>query len=490
MFDFLRLSGLALYIAASAGLFFFGVNCYLLLWLFVRRARETTARQLAAEAAWNPADHELPVVTTQIPLYNEITVAEGVIRAVAAFDYPFEKHQIQVIDDSTDGTRELVDRVAAELRATGVRIEVVRRDNRKGYKAGALADAMDAVEGEFIAIFDGDFLPRPDFLRRMLPHLEDPRTALAQGRWGHRNPHHSLLTRAQEIGIDGHFLIEQTARSANHLFLNFNGTAGIWRRSAIEDAGGWTPDTLTEDLDLSYRAQLRGWHLEYVGHVTVPAELPETYTAFKTQQFRWAKGSVQTALKHLPTVLKSDSRVNVKVQAVVHLLRYTAHPLMLTIALLALPTLFGREGLSPAFMIFIAVQLLFSTLGPSALYVAAQRVLHPEDWVRRIALMPILMLIGVGVCISNTRAVLEALFRVPSGFVRTPKSGGKTLATYRARGSWLPALEIAASFYTAWTFACFLDTGQTWLLPFMALYAGGFCVVGWCSLREQLRPAA
>jgi len=497
MTESFHFAAFALYLVASAGLFAFGLNCYIMLALFARRARTTTANQLETEARWNAlhppdTDSNLPVVTTQIPLFNELNVAELVIRAVADFDYPKDKHQVQVLDDSTDETRELVDRVAAEIRATGVWIDVIRREDRKGYKAGALSDAMPAAKGEFIAIFDGDFVPAPDFLRRMLPHLENPRTGLAQARWGHLNHRQSLLTRAQSLGIDGHFLIEQTARSTNGLFLNFNGTAGIWRRRTIEDAGGWTADTLTEDLDLSYRAQLRGWHLEYVSHVVVPAEIPETYTAFKSQQFRWAKGSIQTAIKLLPQVLASDQRPLAKIQSVIHLCRYLAHPLMLAVALLALPALFqysSSGSISLAWMAVIAIQLIFSTCGPSALYITSQRLLHPGGWLKRIAIIPALMLVGFGICISNTRAVLEALLGVKSGFVRTPKSGNTTAKTYRARANWLPIFEIATGLYVAWTFWCFARTGQLLFLPFIGLYVGGFCIVGWSSLREQLRSA-
>ena len=269
----------SLYLAASAGLLLYGLNCYILLFLFSKKSKETYARQRGVEEAWKRAhppgvSEKHPKITTQLPLYNEYNVAERALRAIAAFDYPVHLHQIQVLDDSDDETRALVDSVAAELREKGVWIDVVRREKRQGYKAGALADAMPAAHGEFIAIFDADFVPEPDFLRKLLPHFADEKTGLVQAQWAHLNRDASLLTRAQSIGIDGHFAIDQTARSANHLFLNFNGTAGIWRRATIEDAGGWTSDTLTEDLDLSYRAQLKGWHLEYVPHVAAPRRAP------------------------------------------------------------------------------------------------------------------------------------------------------------------------------------------------------------------------
>jgi cellulose synthase/poly-beta-1,6-N-acetylglucosamine synthase-like glycosyltransferase len=483
----------AVYLAASAGLLCYGLNCYVLLSLFARRAKETRFRQQAVETAWNlshpPGEiANLPKITTQLPLYNELNVAERAIRAIAAIDYPNSLHQIQVLDDSTDETRELVDRIANEIRATGIWVDVVRREIRQGYKAGALSDAMPAAHGEFIAIFDSDFVPAPDFLRSLLPHFADAKTGLVQARWGHLNREESLLTRAQSVGIDGHFAIEQTARSANHLFLNFNGTAGIWRRSAIEDAGGWTADTLTEDLDLSYRAQLKGWHLEYVPHVVVPAELPETYSAFKSQQFRWAKGSIQTAMKLLPEIFSSHRSLFTKLQTIFHLCHYFAHPLMLVVALLALPALHYLGGtIHQTWLIVLSIPLLASTFGPAVLYTTSQHYLYPQDWRGRILLLPALMLVGFGICISNTRAVFEAFLGIKSGFIRTPKRGTAVAKDYRPVADRIPLLEILAGFYCAATLAIYAWSGNYGIIPFLALYVAGFSLVGWSSLREQLQ---
>ncbi|MFD2255939.1 glycosyltransferase [Luteolibacter algae] len=491
--EILRIFALCLYVTASLGLIFYGLNSYILLYLYKRRARSTAERQTEQEEQWikNVADSDLPIVTTQIPLYNELNVAGRVISAVAAFDYPQGKHQIQVLDDSNDETRELVDRLAAELRGKGIWIDVFRRQKRHGYKAGALNDAMPEAKGQFIAIFDSDFIPAPDFLRKMLPHLADQNTALVQARWTHLNREHSLLTRAQSIGIDGHFLIEQTARSANRLFLNFNGTAGVWRRTAIDDAGGWTADTLTEDLDLSYRAQLRGWHLEYVPAVTVPAELPESYTAFKSQQFRWAKGSLQTAIKLLPTVLRSKESLFTKLQSLFHLCHYFAHFLMLLVVLLAYPTFrqIGSASYHPVIVAIFSVPLILATLGPSILYISCQVLLYPKEWPRRVVILPALMLVGFGICISNTRAVFEALLGIKSGFVRTPKSGEVIKKAYRTRSNLLPMLEIGAGFYAAWSIYLLAHYGNLTILPFMSIYFFGFMMVGTSSLREQLRTA-
>lgn len=479
-----------LYLLASAGLVAFGLNAYVMLFLYARGGRGNAAFQSKTEADWRKStrDQDLPIVTTQIPLYNEYNVAARVINAVAAFDYPAEKHQIQILDDSTDETRELVDGIAATLRENGIWIDVFRREVRHGYKAGALADAMPAAKGDFIAIFDSDFVPAADFLRRMLPHFADPRTAVAQARWTHLNRDHSLLTRAQSIGIDGHFVIEQTARSTNGLFLNFNGSAGIWRREAIEDAGGWTADTLTEDLDLSYRAQLRGWHFEYVPDVQVPAEIPESHTAFKSQQFRWAKGSLQTAIKLLPAVFRSHLPLLTKIEATVHVCHYFAHFLMLLIVLLAYPALGKLHGLfHPALIAVVIVPFILTALGPPIFYLVSQKILYPREWLKRILLMPVLTLIGFGICISNSRAILEAFLGIRSGFVRTPKSGETRVKTYRSHTGLIPFLEILTGLYAAWATFVFALSENFGIVPFLIIYSVGFLWVGSSSLREQLR---
>jgi len=495
MTDLLLGIAFALYLAASLGMLCYGLNCYVLLVLFGRRVWETEQRQKKVEGEWESEHPQgistgLPKITTQLPLYNEVNVAERVIRAVAAFDYPQDLHQIQICDDSTDETRDLVNRLVEELRTKGHWIEVFRRNSRQGYKAGALSEAMATAHGEFVAIFDSDFVPKPDFLRALLPHFRDSKTGLVQARWGHLNREESFLTRAQSMGIDGHFAIEQTARSANHLFLNFNGTAGIWRRSCIEDSGGWQADTLTEDLDLSYRAQLRGWHLEYVAHVVAPAELPDTYSAFKSQQFRWAKGSIQTAIKLLPTVLSSDNSLLTKLQSFFHLCHYLAHPLMLTVALLALPALrFLGGDIHLVWLAVFAIPLVFATCGPTFLYVVSQRYLYPDDWPKRVILLPALVLVGFGICVSNTRAVLEAVVGVKSGFVRTPKSGSASAKAYRTRPTTLPLLEITAGLYCAISLGIYLATGNFGIAPFLTLYIAGFLLVGISSLREQRRSS-
>ncbi len=488
--NFLHLTIWVCYALASLGLLAFGLNAYVILALFHQRFRARCGEQTALEKTFaTQLDRQrLPRITTQIPLYNELNVAERVIRACAAMDYPADRHEIQVLDDSTDETRALVDQVAAELRATGRDVQVVRRERREGFKAGALGYGLERANGEFIAIFDSDFVPPRDFLLRTLPHLlADPGVGLAQARWGHLNESESLLTRAQAIGVDGHFVIEQSARAWNHLFLNFNGTAGLWRRRAIVEAGGWQSDTLTEDMDLSYRAQLAGWRLEYVPGLEVPGELPAGFAAFKSQQFRWAKGSIQTALKVLPAVFRSDASALKKVQSVFHLTHYFVHLLMLTVSVLALPLLLshGAQLVSPMTFALVAIPLVPASLAPALLYLASQRALHPATWKRRLIFLPVLMTVGFGICLSNSLAVIEALIGWKSEFVRTPKAGSLRLKRYRAGANFMPLLETLLGLYCGVSLAVYLAASEIWISPFLALYAAGFLYIGTAGLREQ-----
>ena len=479
------------YLLAALGLMVYGLNTYVLVFLFGKKVKESRARQaeqkkVFLEKVETDGDSAWPMVTTQLPLYNEYNVAERIIRAASKIEYPAGRHQIQVVDDSTDETRDLVDGLVAELQAQGVLIEVSRREGREGYKAGGLKEAMKTATGDFFAIFDSDFVPEPDFLLEMMPLFRDEKTALVQARWGHLNAEHSLLTKAQSVGIDGHFVIEQVARAENNLFLNFNGTAGVWRAAAIEDAGGWHADTLTEDLDLSYRCQLKGWKLEYAIDVVVPAELPETYSAFRSQQFRWAKGSVQTAKKLLKTVIQSDNGMLLKSQAAFHVLHYVAHLMMFVLALLALPlTLFLPRFSDTGGSAFFVFPLIVATFGPSILYLTSQWYLRPETWMNRILWLPGMVTIGFGICLSNTRAVLEALFNVKSGFVRTPKSGESVQKLYQTKRDWVPIAELCASFYCIITVIASVSQGVYGGFVFFFFYGVGFFVTGMKSLSEQ-----
>ncbi len=482
-----------LYIAASLGLLFYSVNCYVLLYLYLRRRSSPHFQAgiaLEAKGALRSAA-SLPVVTTQIPIFNEANVAERAIRSVAAMDYPRQLHEIQVLDDSTDETREIVNRVAAELRTENYRVVVFRREDRSGFKAGALAAALEVAAGSYVAIFDADFVPPTDFLRRTLPFfMADDRMGLVQARWGHINAEESLLTRAQAIGIDGHFMIEQSARTFSGLMMNFNGTAGIWRKAAIIDAGGWSGDTLTEDLDLSYRAQLRDWHTHYITEVEAPAELPTTVTAFKSQQFRWAKGSIQTARKLLPVIWRSDKSLWTKIQAALHLTHYAIHPLMMTVALLAVPVMFTLPIMTTNTRFALAVLLMISMMAPNSLYLVSQRTLYPA-WLDRIRWFPFLMCIGVGLAASNTRAVLEAVTGRQSDFIRTPKRGDRNSKPkkYKVKTPVLPWIELALGLYCGGSLVVYIMSGHFLLGPFFFIYSAGFLTVGAMGLWELFETA-
>ena len=474
----------AVYLVVLLGLFLYGLNAYVMVVLHWRHRRR-------AEATPPPAVPTVwPPVTVQLPLYNERYVARRLLEAVAALDYPADRLEIQVLDDSDDETTAIVAELVRRLRARGLAVVHLHRAERTGFKAGALEAGLKEARGEFVAIFDADFVPPRDFLRCAIPHFADPTVAVVQGRWGHLNREFSLLTMAQSLGIDGHFAVEQPGRSWARLLLNFNGTAGVWRTAAIEDAGGWTHDTLTEDLDLSYRAQLRGWRILYRPEIVCPAELPVLITGFKSQQRRWAKGSIQTARKLLPAVLRSSLSPWVKYQAAVHLTYYMIHPLMLAVVLLSAPLLGLRDvALSPVWLGVVAPAITVATLGPVTQLVYAQRVLRP-DWVRSAWRLPTIMTIGVGVAWSTTLAVLGAFWGQDMVFVRTPKFGigsegghwrGKA---YVGRRCWGSVVEIGLGLYCLWTTWLFWRDGSYGALPFLALYATGFLTVGILTLRH------
>ncbi|MBI4638098.1 MAG: PQQ-binding-like beta-propeller repeat protein [Candidatus Rokubacteria bacterium] len=466
------------YLLALIGLGLYGVNAYLML------AIHWWHRKRAAREPEPPLPERWPRVTVQLPLYNERYVARRLLEAAGRLDYPADRLEIQVLDDSTDDTTAILAETAAGLRSRGLAVAHLHRSVRTGFKAGALADGLGRARGEFIAIFDADFVPPPDFLRKTIPHFVDPGVAVVQARWGHLNRDFSLLTVAQSLGIDGHFGVEQSARCWGNLLLNFNGTAGVWRRSAIEDAGGWTHDTLTEDLDLSYRAQLRGWRIVYRPELVCPAELPVLITGFKSQQRRWAKGSIQTAVKLLPDVLRAPLPAWAKYQAFVHLTYYMIHPLMLAVVLLGVPLLALEDlATSTGASVWLSVVFGVATLGPGSMLVYAQRVLDP-GWLGRIWRLPTIMIVGVGVAWSTSLAVLGAFVGRDREFIRTPKFGigpggghwrGKG---YRDRRPWGGVVEVLLGLYCAWTAWLFWRHGQYGVLPFLALYTAGFLVVG------------
>ena len=483
-----------LYFVPVTGLLLFAGNLYYLVVLFLRsrRSYREGVDRLRTEAVERLNEADLPSVVTQIPVYNELNVVERVLIAAADMEYPADRHEIQVLDDSTDATAEVIDRVAANLRARGHRIEVLRRSDRDGYKAGALREGMLRSDAPFIALFDADFVPPRDFLRRTVEILLlQPGVGFVQARWGHLNPRENLLTRLQVVALDGHFAVEQPARAWNGCFINFNGTAGLWRRQAIDDAGGWEGDTLTEDMDLSYRAQLQGWQPFYLTDLAVPAELPSDMYAFKAQQFRWAKGSIQTARKLLPAVLRSPATLRAKVQAVFHMTHYLTHPLLLLMILLALPVLLFTPFRDEPVLVWLFVSIVAAgTLAPTTLYAVSQRALHPPDRRASPRLIPLLMLVGIGMTLSNSCAVFEALLGRRSEFVRTPKRGEGGHRRYLCAGTTAGGAELAIAAYAYGTALVYLFAAKTLVVPFLFLYATGFLTVGLMTLRDGIEARA
>ena len=465
----------ALYALCVVLLSVYGVNSLVLVWLYLRHRRDTEPQPLGPLQTW-------PRVTVQLPVYNEIHTIERLLTAVAGLDYPSNLFEIQVLDDSTDQTRPTAANRVARLRRQGVDISHIVRATREGYKAGALAEGLRRATGEYIAMFDADFAPHPDFLRRVLPPFADPRVGCVQARWGHLNRDYSRLTRVQALGVDGHFVVEQTARSRSGLFVNFNGSAGVWRRSCIEDSGGWHGDTLTEDLDLSYRAQLRGWRIAYQPDVVVPAELPAQITGFKRQQARWAQGSIQTALKLLAPLLRSRQPWQVKLEGCIHLTGYAVHPLMLLLLLLTAPMSFSSSWLLTA-----APLLMVAAIGPPLMYVTAKLADGPH-WRERLRPLPVLMLLGMGLALSNTWAVLKAILGVRQVFERTPKfalhgdEGAWVNSRYALGSDWLVGGELMLA---ALALALLAAPRVTWgFAPWLLMYAGGFGYVAGLSLTQ------
>jgi cellulose synthase/poly-beta-1,6-N-acetylglucosamine synthase-like glycosyltransferase len=434
-------------------------------------------------------ESKYPKVVTQLPMYNEKSVACRVIEAAAAMDYPRSRHEIQVLDDSNDETVNYVNETVARLRASGININVIRRNDRTGFKAGALQNGLKYTDAEFVAIFDADFVPNPDFLKKGMAFFVDrPKLGLVQGRWTHLNRKASLITRGQAMGIDGHFMIEQAARSWNGLFMNFNGTAGIFRRKAIETSGGWQHDTLTEDMDLSYRMQLAEWETEYVPDLEVPAEIPEDINAFKNQQFRWAKGSIQTAMKIIPMLLKKKISTFKVIQAILHLTHYSVHPLMLILALLTMPVLyFVKVSLSPFWFAMVVFCMILATSGPSTMYMVSQFLIGNKIR-KQLFLIPAMMLIGTGLAVNNGKAVLEALLKMNSPFHRTPKKGTRSKSTYKPIKDMTCVVELLVGIYCLTSFQMFLGFTNFLVSPFLVLYASGFLFVGIISIIHFQKP--
>lgn len=497
MFEILLGFMVLVYFLDIVALFYYGVHCYVMVKLYLKnRHKCVTNKDELAHLTQKMG--KWPMVTIQLPMFNEKYVAERLITAITELDYPKTKMDIQVLDDSTDETVQIAKNIVQKFKQRGFKISYIHRKNREGHKAGALREGMKVAKGKFIAIFDADFIPAKEFLRNTVPYFfENDNIGMVQTRWGHINADYSILTKAQSIGIDGHFSIEQVARAGGDLWLNFNGTAGIWRKACIENAGGWQSDTLTEDFDLSYRAELRGWKFKYISDVVNPAELPATVAAYKSQQFRWCKGSIQTAVKLIPTIWKAKLPWEIKLEAMTHLTNYSVHPLMIINILATLPLLYFHEQfieLTLPFVFGFAVFLSVGTFGPMVMYLVSQKTLY-NDWKKKILWMPILTMIGTGIAVNNTKAWLEAIMGKKSGFVRTPKlkiEGKSDSITERNAYTSiafdkLVFWELALIGYILTTIHFAFATGKLFVIPYMLLYAGGFMYIAFTSLKTTFK---
>jgi cellulose synthase/poly-beta-1,6-N-acetylglucosamine synthase-like glycosyltransferase len=462
----------------------YGAHRYALVYLYYKHKDKRTTEPASYFA-------ELPRITVQLPIFNEQFVVERLLDAVCKLDYPLDKLDIQLLDDSTDETVAVARGLVEHYANRRFPITYHHRLNREGFKAGALAEGLKSAHGEFVAIFDADFVPPPDFLLRTVHHFSDPKIGMVQTRWTHINRDYSFLTQVEAILLDGHFVLEHSGRARSNVFFNFNGTAGLWRRKAIDDAGGWQHDTLTEDTDLSYRAQLKGWKFIYLQDVECPAELPVEMTAFKTQQARWAKGLIQTSKKMLPQVLRSKESFHVKLEAWYHLTANLSYPLMILLSVLLLPAMIIRFYQGWFQMLYIDLPLFVaSTFSISSFYLVSQRELYPKTWYRSLIYLPFLMALGIGLTITNTRAVLEALFDKQTAFARTPKyrvesKKDKVRGTaYRKRLGWVPWVELLIGCYFAATIYYAVDNENYLTVPFLVLFVVGYWYTGLMSLLQ------
>ncbi len=478
------------YAVVVVGLSLYGIHRYSMIYLFWKHRKELP----------KPKEHfaKLPLITVQLPIFNELHVVRRLIKKVAELDYPKELLQIQILDDSTDETKEMCLEEADALKAHGFDVEYIHRVDRTGFKAGALENGMPSAKGDYIFILDADFVPPKSVLHDMVHFFTDEKIALVQTRWGHINRNYSLLTRIQAMFLDGHLVVEQTARSRAGRFFNFNGTAGMWRKSAIVDAGGWEHDTLTEDLDLSYRAQMKGWRFVFLLDVETPAELPVDMDGFKSQQHRWTKGSVQTCKKLLGSVWNSDLPLTLKLESTAHLTSNFAYLLLVLLCFLVWPDMGNaRAGVASQLVEWrvwlLDVPIFVLTTGSVCLfYVTAQRALFPKTWLREVLYLPALLALGVGMSINNGKAVLEAIFNQESPFIRTPKYGieakgdqWRRKGRYKALKSVARGLEFLLACY--FTFLTILAIYRSsWAsVPFLLLFMLGFWYVAIGTLPSR-----
>ncbi len=440
-----------------------------------------------------PKLDRFPKVTVQLPIFNERYVAERVLNAASQLDYPREALEIQVVDDSTDETQAVIKQRVGELQSAGLNVRYVHRTDRTGFKAGALENGLKTATGEFVAVFDADFIPPRDFLRRTIPYFHDPKIGMVQTRWGHINRGYSLLTRMLAILLDSHFVVEHIARNRDGLFFNFNGTAGIWRRACIADAGGWEHDTLTEDMDLSFRAQLKGWQFIYLPEIVCPAELPPEINAVKSQQFRWAKGSLQTARKLLPAIWRARIPFRQKLEATFHLTSYLPTLWAVYASLFVLPSLllWGYQATLPVILLNVALFVLTSVT--FFLFFEISQRDTEKNIVQRVMNSFLLMSIWMGLSISNSKAIIEGIFNIKSEFKRTPKfrieqkgdswAGKKYVETVNP----VVLVETLLVVYLVYTFWYVLKCRDYFIAPFVAAFVYGFGYTAFLSLRTIFR---
>ena len=464
---------LACYVAVFAGLSVFGAHRLRILWLYGKHRKEEPKPMGQFE--------ELPLVTVQLPLYNEMHVIERLLDAVAQLDYPQDKLQIQILDDSTDETVTVCEEATERLRKQGFDVEYRHRTDRTGFKAGALEAASPTAKGDYLLIFDADFIPQPELLKKLIHHFTDPKVGMVQARWGHINEKESLLTRLQAMMLDGHLVLEQAGRSRSGHFFNFNGTAGMWRKQCIADAGGWEHDTLTEDMDLSYRAQMKGWRFVYLKDVVVPAELPPDMDGFKSQQHRWTKGSIQVCKKMFTKVWTSEEPLGIKLEATAHLGANFAYLLMFGVLVLVYPANFMFQTTWMKTVFLDIPVFLFASLSVIIFYLTAQGAQSKWGWLRALPYLPLLLALGIGMSINNGKAVIEALFNKQSDFVRTPKYGQATPARrrskYKAARSITFWIEVVLAAYFSWLVFAAISKGQWISIPFLAMFQFGFLYV-------------
>jgi cellulose synthase/poly-beta-1,6-N-acetylglucosamine synthase-like glycosyltransferase len=472
------------YFAVMVVLAFYGMHRYQLVWTYYRNKRNQTFGPPLQFA-------ELPRITVQLPIFNEQFVIDRLLEACCKLEYPKDRLQIQVLDDSTDETTMVAEQLVKRYQAAGNPIVYLHRTNRYGYKAGALDEGLKTATGEYVAIFDADFVPPTDWLMKVVHHFAEPQIGMVQTRWTHLNRDYSFLTQVEAILLDGHFVLEHGGRSRAGVFFNFNGTAGMWRRTAIEEAGGWQHDTLTEDTDLSYRSQLKGWKFKYLQDVECPAEVPIEMTAFKTQQARWAKGLIQTSKKVLPMVFRSQQPFRVKLEAFYHLTANLSYPLMVVLSFLLMPAMIIRFYQGWFQMLLIDFPLFMaSTFSISSFYLVSQKELFPKKWGRTFLYLPFLMSLGIGLTVTNTKAVMEALFGIKSSFKRTPKyrvlkKGEKSQAAkYRKRLGIVPWIELLIGCYFALTIWYAISNENFFTIPFLLLFVVGYWYTGLLSLFQ------